>query len=224
MRILAVENPTEDLAASERVMEVIHGLRPANPDLDIEVTTLAAAEATRRRFAETVDGRRLRHRPLRRARSLRRRSIRRDSAVVLADGRSTDEQVLKLRVEATPVRRVEQQLRVGAGRAGYADRLQRAAQQRAGVGVPVTRRRGLPRPLLLRRRHLGGRVQRDASTRRSCGERNVGRAVQEARRAGDRSLRRRVRSHRLGRRVLRRRRHRPTTRPGDCQLNGGRDE
>jgi CHAT domain len=101
VRILAVENPTDDLAASERVMEVIHGLRPANPDLDIEVTTLARGDATRRRFTETVvagdfdivhfagHGRFDGDHPS-------------DSAVVLADGLLTDEHVLKLRWKQPP--------------------------------------------------------------------------------------------------------------------------
>jgi CHAT domain-containing protein len=101
VRILAVENPTDDLAASERVIEVIEGLRPANPDLDIEVTTLARRDATRRRFAETVlahdfdivhfagHGRFDGDHPS-------------DSAVVLADGLLTDEHVLKLRWKQPP--------------------------------------------------------------------------------------------------------------------------
>lgn len=101
VRILAVENPTDDLAASERVMEVIHGLRPANPDLNIEVTTLAKGDATRRRFTETVvagdfdivhfagHGRFDGDHPS-------------DSAVVLADGLLTDEHVLKLRWKQPP--------------------------------------------------------------------------------------------------------------------------
>ncbi|HZB40323.1 MAG TPA: CHAT domain-containing protein [Ilumatobacter sp.] len=101
VRILAVENPTDDLAASERVMEIIHGLRPANPDLDIEVTTLARRDATRRRFAQTVraqdfdivhfagHGRFDADRPS-------------DSAVLLADGPLSDEQVLKLRWKQPP--------------------------------------------------------------------------------------------------------------------------
>jgi hypothetical protein len=101
VRILAVENPTDDLAASERVMEIIHGLRPANPDLDIEVTTLARRDATRRRFAQTVraqdfdivhfagHGRFDADRPS-------------DSAVLLADGPLSDEQVMKLRWKQPP--------------------------------------------------------------------------------------------------------------------------
>jgi CHAT domain len=101
VRILAVENPTEDLAASERVLEVIHGLRPANPDLDIEVTTLARKDATRRRFADAVrtndfdivhfagHGRFDGDHPS-------------DSAVLLADGPLTDEQALKLRWKQPP--------------------------------------------------------------------------------------------------------------------------
>ena len=101
VRILAVENPTDDLAASERVMDVIHGLRPANPDLEIEVTTLAKGDATRRRFTETVvagdfdivhfagHGRFDGDHPS-------------DSAVVLADGLLTDEHVLKLRWKQPP--------------------------------------------------------------------------------------------------------------------------
>jgi len=101
VRILAVENPTDDLAASERVMEVIQGLSPSNPDLVIEVTTLARGDATRRRFAETLragdfdivhfagHGRFDGDHPS-------------DSAVILADGPLTDEHVLKLRWKQPP--------------------------------------------------------------------------------------------------------------------------
>jgi hypothetical protein len=101
VRILAVENPTDDLAATERVLEVIEGLRPNNPDLAIEVTTLARKQATRRRFAEAVQdqdfdivhfaghGRFDGDHPS-------------DSAVLLADGPLSDEQVLKLRWKQPP--------------------------------------------------------------------------------------------------------------------------
>lgn len=101
VRILAVENPTDDLAASERVMQVIDGLREANGDLDIEVTTLSRGQATRRGFVDAMSGsdfdivhfaghgRFDSERPA-------------DGAVLLADGPFTDEQVLKLRWERPP--------------------------------------------------------------------------------------------------------------------------
>lgn len=54
VRILAVENPTEDLAATERVMEIIEGLREWSDDLTIEVITLARRDATKRGFAAAV--------------------------------------------------------------------------------------------------------------------------------------------------------------------------
>lgn len=54
VRILAVENPTEDLAATERVMEVVEGLREWSDDLTIEVTTLARGEATKHGFAAAI--------------------------------------------------------------------------------------------------------------------------------------------------------------------------
>ncbi|TFH27055.1 MAG: CHAT domain-containing protein, partial [Myxococcales bacterium] len=57
VRILAVENPTEDLASSENVLEMIHGLQEFSPDLEIEVTTLARRRATRGGFAAAVEGR-----------------------------------------------------------------------------------------------------------------------------------------------------------------------
>lgn len=54
VRILAVENPTEDLAATERIMEIVEGLREWSADLAIEVITLARRDATRRNFAAAV--------------------------------------------------------------------------------------------------------------------------------------------------------------------------
>ena len=54
VRILAVENPTEDLAATERVMEIIEGLREWSADLTIEVITLARRDATKQGFAAAV--------------------------------------------------------------------------------------------------------------------------------------------------------------------------
>jgi hypothetical protein len=101
VRILAVENPTEDLAATESVMEVIEGLRGGNADLDIEVTTLERAHATRQRFVEAVRGQEFDivhfagHGSFDSARPT-------DSAVVLADGPLTAQDVLRLPWKAPP--------------------------------------------------------------------------------------------------------------------------
>jgi CHAT domain-containing protein len=101
VRILAVENPTDDLAATERVLGVIAGLRDANTDLTIEVTTLERKLATRRRFLDALQ-----------AQSFDivhfaghgrfDSSTPSDSAVMLADGPLTDEQVLKARWRQPP--------------------------------------------------------------------------------------------------------------------------
>lgn len=56
VRILAVENPTEDLGSTERVMATIEGLREWSTDLSIEVTTLARKQATRNGLREAVAG------------------------------------------------------------------------------------------------------------------------------------------------------------------------
>lgn len=99
IRVLVVENPTEDLVATERVIEVIEGL--AASDVDFEATVLSLGQATRRRFIETVTtqdfdiihftghGRFDAIRPD-------------DNAVVLADGLLTDEQVLRLQWARPP--------------------------------------------------------------------------------------------------------------------------
>ena len=56
VRILAVENPTDDLGSTERIMETIEGLREWSGDLAIEVTTLARKEATRDGFRTAITG------------------------------------------------------------------------------------------------------------------------------------------------------------------------
>lgn len=56
VRILAVENPTDDLTSTDRVMETIEGLRDRSADLSIEVTTLARAKATRAGLRNAVAG------------------------------------------------------------------------------------------------------------------------------------------------------------------------
>jgi hypothetical protein len=55
IRILAVENPTEDLVATERVVEALSGLED-NGAAGVQVTVLGAKHATRRRFAQAVEG------------------------------------------------------------------------------------------------------------------------------------------------------------------------
>lgn len=56
IRILTVENPTEDLAATEHVVEIIAGLQGERDGAIVEVTQLAAKDATRRGFADAVAG------------------------------------------------------------------------------------------------------------------------------------------------------------------------
>lgn len=101
VRILAIENPTEDLAATERVLEVIEGLRDQSAGVTVEVTTLQRRQATRRKVIEAMTahdidivhfaghGRFDEDAPA-------------DNAVVLADGLLTDEQVLKLKWTRPP--------------------------------------------------------------------------------------------------------------------------
>lgn len=101
VRVLAVENPTEDLAATERVMAVIDDLRHVTGDVTVEVTTIARKQATRRGFIDAVTAHDFDvihfagHGRFDAARAD-------DNAVVLADGLLTDEQVLKLRWERPP--------------------------------------------------------------------------------------------------------------------------
>jgi hypothetical protein len=101
VRILAVENPTEDLASSENVLEMIHRVREFVPDIDLEVTTLARRDATRAGLAAAVDGRDFDiihfagHGTFDTSRPA-------DSAVVLSDGPFTDEQVADLRWSRPP--------------------------------------------------------------------------------------------------------------------------
>jgi hypothetical protein len=56
IRILTVENPTEDLAATERVVDVISSLQGERGDVTIEVSVLRAKDATRRGFADALAG------------------------------------------------------------------------------------------------------------------------------------------------------------------------
>jgi hypothetical protein len=101
VRILAVENPTEDLASSENVLEMIHGLREFAPDLEIEVTTLARREATRAGFAAAVEGHDYDIIHFAGHGSFD-TSQPGDSAVLLADGPFSDEQVMDLRWSRPP--------------------------------------------------------------------------------------------------------------------------
>jgi CHAT domain-containing protein len=55
VRILVVENPTEDLSASDRVAEIVHGLQAGGPD--VSVVTLPRRKATRAGLADAVRGR-----------------------------------------------------------------------------------------------------------------------------------------------------------------------
>lgn len=57
IRILVVENPTEDLVATEQVVDVLAALAGDRGDgVTVDVTVLRAKHATRRRFREAVDG------------------------------------------------------------------------------------------------------------------------------------------------------------------------
>jgi CHAT domain-containing protein len=56
VRILAVENPTEDLAATEHVMATIESLVTEGFGVEVEVTTLAKKDATQAGFTAAVQG------------------------------------------------------------------------------------------------------------------------------------------------------------------------
>jgi hypothetical protein len=118
VRVLAVENPTEDLAATERVLEVVNGLRDSNPGVEVEVTTLERAHATRHGFLEAVTGQDFDiihfagHGHFDSARA-------HDNALVLADGLLTDDQVMKLSWSRPPFVVLNsscESARAGAGR------------------------------------------------------------------------------------------------------------
>jgi hypothetical protein len=93
VKILAVENPTDDLAASEKVMDLIHGL--GADAARVQVTTLSQKDATRAGLAAAVAGRDFDivhfaghgHFDTKRPG---------DVSLVLADGRFDDEDVLGL--------------------------------------------------------------------------------------------------------------------------------
>lgn len=95
VKILAIENPTDDLPGTERVLEVIESQRGAFGDTEIVVTTLERAAATRAGFVEAITGRDYDiihfaghgHFDTRRPQ---------DVALVLADGELTDDDVLGL--------------------------------------------------------------------------------------------------------------------------------
>jgi hypothetical protein len=101
IRILVVENPTEDLAASERVLGVISGLGDASHVADVEVVNLSRARATRRGFAEAMRGRDfdIVHFS---GHGLFNTRYPGDVSLVLADGRFDDEAVLKLEWSRPP--------------------------------------------------------------------------------------------------------------------------
>jgi CHAT domain len=101
IRILAVENPTEDLVATERVVDVIQGLQGDRGDATVEVTVLEAKKATRRGFQRAVKGKAFDiihfagHGEFDPAKPA-------DVALVLNDGPFVDEDVLALGWSAPP--------------------------------------------------------------------------------------------------------------------------
>ncbi|MEO6571301.1 MAG: CHAT domain-containing protein, partial [Ilumatobacteraceae bacterium] len=101
VRILAVENPTDDLAGAERVMDAINALGTTHDDLDIRVTTLARSKATRRGFAAAINGHDydIIHFAGHGRFDARQPT---DGALQLADGTFTDEEVLNLRWARPP--------------------------------------------------------------------------------------------------------------------------
>ena len=70
-RILAIANPTTDLAAAEREVAAIAALAGDHGKFKIAVDVLARGDATLGEFPGAPDPRRLRHRPLRRPRRVR---------------------------------------------------------------------------------------------------------------------------------------------------------
>jgi CHAT domain len=95
IRILAIENPTDDLAGSERVIDTIKALGETHSDLDIRVTTLERGKATREGVIAAIDGHDFDvvhfagHGVFDSARP-------NDGALMLADGSFTDDEVMKL--------------------------------------------------------------------------------------------------------------------------------
>lgn len=102
IRILVVENPTEDLVATRRVVDVLTGLAGDRDDgVTVTVTVLGAKRATRRRFREALAGQAfdIVHFAGHGAFDPARPS---DSALVLNDGPFLDEDVLTLGWAAPP--------------------------------------------------------------------------------------------------------------------------
>jgi hypothetical protein len=101
IRILTVENPTEDLAATEHVLEVVAGLQGERDGATVEVTQLAAKDATRRGFADAVAGQAydIIHFAGHGVFQAQRPS---DVALLLKDGPFVDEDVLALQWSAPP--------------------------------------------------------------------------------------------------------------------------
>lgn len=101
VRILAVENPTEDLAGTERVMQTIEQLAEWTSDLTIEVTTLERRQATKDGFRSAVAGQDfdIVHFAGHGAFDT---SAPADGAVVLSDGAFTDDEVASLEWSQPP--------------------------------------------------------------------------------------------------------------------------
>lgn len=95
IRILAIENPTDDLAGSGRLIDTINALGDTHDDLEVQVTTLGRSKATRRGVVTAIDGHDydIIHFAGHGAFDSARPS---DGALMLADGSFTDEEVLQL--------------------------------------------------------------------------------------------------------------------------------
>jgi hypothetical protein len=180
VRILAVENPTEDLVATERVIEVLSGLQADN-GAGVQVAVIGAKQATKRRFAQAVDGEAFDiihfagHGIFDPAKPS-------DVALLLNDGPLVDEDVLRLGWSAPPF--VVFNSSCEGGRAAPGRRIVLGRRRSNGLAAAFLAR-GVEAYLA----HYF--LVPDASAAQFAGEfyrglfgfRNVGRAVQEARRS-----------------------------------------
>lgn len=181
IRVLVVENPTGDLAARDRVVEVLGGLGGSHGDVEVQVEVLRARRATRRRLEQAVAGQAfdIVHFAGHGAFDPARPS---DAALVLNDGVLSDEDVLRLGWAAPPFIVFNSSCESG-----------RAAPGRRIV-VGRHRANGLAAAFLGRgvEAYLGHYFPVPDASAARCAEvfygalfnlRNVGQAVQEARRA-----------------------------------------
>lgn len=182
VRILAVENPTEDLAASERVLELIDGLGVGGgtgAGGTVEVVTLRRAEATRAGFAAAVKGQDfdIVHFAGHGLFDIRQPG---DVSLVLADGRFDDEAVLALEWSRPPFVVVNSSCE--SGRAAPGRRIVTAGKAANGLAAAFLSRgveAYLGHYFLVPDQSAADFAETFYST--LFGARNVGTAVQEAR-------------------------------------------